>query len=258
MKLSDIVAGTPKTTLLYFNDSYLKEFEGKVLKCVKEQGKSWYIILDQSAFHPKGGGQPTDTGKLIYANGTAQVKKAILESAVVVHYVKLDTDTPPAVGERVKGVVDWETRYKYMRRHTAAHLFDHCVNKATGRMYRTMGSWLGEPKPYVEYAGEPPTEKALAEAELLANNYVKQGLGVAVDFVDRSKLQNLSDAPNIERLPENDVYRVVRINGFESIPCGGTHVKTTSEIKHIKTLGVEPISGGFRVYFDVKEVSEQV
>ncbi len=253
MKLSDIVVNAPKTELLYFKDSYLKEFQAKVLRAVKEQGRSWYLILDQSAFHPKGGGQPSDTGKLLFLVGSAQVKKAIFESGVVVHYIKLDTDNPPEVGAPVRGIVDWEPRYKYMRRHTAAHLFDHCINQATGRTYRTMGSWLGEPKPYVDYAGEPPSVEVITQAQGLANTYVEEALSVNIDFLDKSKIHSVSDAPNIERLPENDVYRVVRINGFESIPCGGTHVKATSEIGGIKTLGVEAVNGGFRVYFDVED-----
>src|SRR5579875_2688610 len=207
MKLSDIVVNTPKTELLYFRDSYLKEFQAKVLRAVREQGRSWYLILEQSAFHPKGGGQPSDTGKLLFPAGSAQVKKDI---------------------------------------------FDHCINQTAGRVYRTMGSWLGDPKPYVDYAGEPPSGEVIAQAQGLANTYIKEALSVSIDFLDKSKIHSVSDAPNIERLPENDVYRVVRINGFESIPCGGTHVKATSEIGGIKTLGVEAVSGGFRVYFDVE------
>ena len=41
-------------------DGYLKEFDATI-QSVKD-GK--FIVLDQTAFYPKGGGQPHDTGML--------------------------------------------------------------------------------------------------------------------------------------------------------------------------------------------------
>lgn len=252
--LKEIVGGLPNTRLLYFHDSYRNTFDAEVLRAVKEQGRSWYIVLDQTCFHPKGGGQPTDTGRLRFIGGSAQVKKAMFEGAVVVHYVKLEGDTPPKVGDRVSGSVDWPQRYIYMRRHTSAHLFDHCINQASGKTYRTLGSWLGGPKPYVDYGGEQPSLATIELAETLANNYIGDALDVTIEFVDKQALKDYGDAPNIWRLPENDTYRVVRIDGFEKIPCGGTHVRKTSEIRRLKVLGTDLANGGFRVYFDVDPV----
>lgn len=251
MKLEELVGDLAKTRLLYFYDSYLREFEAQVLKSVREQGKSWYVVFDQTAFHPKGGGQPTDTGRILYEYGSAQVRKAILESGVVVHYVKLEGDRPPQVGDRVRGFIDWGQRYMYMRRHTAAHLFDHCVNEAAQTSFRTRGSWLGAPTPYVDYGGDPPSSEVLSEAERLANWYIAQNLEVKIEFADKTTVQGFTEAPNIWRLPESEVYRVVRIDGFERIPCGGTHVRATGEVGGFRVLGVERLEGGFRVAFDV-------
>ena len=41
-------------------DSYLKEFDAKVVSVSKN-----YIVLDKTAFFPKGGGVECDTGKII-------------------------------------------------------------------------------------------------------------------------------------------------------------------------------------------------
>ncbi|MHA1344246.1 MAG: alanine--tRNA ligase-related protein, partial [Promethearchaeota archaeon] len=40
------------------NDSYLKTWDAKIIN-VKEHK---YVILDKTAFYPKGGGQPWDEG----------------------------------------------------------------------------------------------------------------------------------------------------------------------------------------------------
>ena len=50
------------TTPLYLHNAYLKEAEATILDVIKENDKKWQIILDQTIFYPRGGGQSTDQG----------------------------------------------------------------------------------------------------------------------------------------------------------------------------------------------------
>lgn len=86
---------------LYYDSPYIKEFEAVVLSC--EKGKKGYeVILDQTAFYPEGGGQPTDTGVL----GGVRVKEVHEKNGEVVHFL----EEPLNVGEKVSGTIDWEKR----------------------------------------------------------------------------------------------------------------------------------------------------
>ena len=52
-----------ETRRLYYEDVYKKEFTATVVEC-REQKKGYAVVLDESAFYPEGGGQPSDVGPL--------------------------------------------------------------------------------------------------------------------------------------------------------------------------------------------------
>ena len=95
------------TEALYLNDSYLKEFDAKV---VSVEGN--LVELDRTAFYPLGGGVPCDKGKIISNNKEFVVKNVIKTSGRPMHEI----DRPELkVGDSVHGIIDWERRHKLMR-----------------------------------------------------------------------------------------------------------------------------------------------
>src|SRR3989338_6180773 len=100
---------------LYMDDSYLREFEATV-ESVKDNK---YIILDKTAFYTVSGGVAFDTGVLIRDGEEFPVVYAGKFGGIISHEV-----SKPGLkeGDRVKGKIDWDRRYKLMRLHTTAHL----------------------------------------------------------------------------------------------------------------------------------------
>ncbi|MEM3685445.1 MAG: alanine-tRNA synthetase second additional domain-containing protein [Conexivisphaerales archaeon] len=45
--------------------------------------------------------------------------------------------------------------------------------------------------------------------------------------------------------------RMVKIEGYDPIPCGGTHVERLSELKGVRIDRLTTAEQGFRIYFDV-------
>ncbi len=139
-----------------------------------------------------------------------------------------------------------------MRRHTAAHLLDHCLAKATLTRVETTDSWLDEPC-YVGYKGNAPDPSHLSQAQDLAQKMIAAGAQVKIEFLtpEQSK-QVLQNAPNFERLPDLQEIRVVTIEGCDPIPCGGTHVSDIKEIRKMSILKAEQMADStFRVHFAV-------
>ena len=227
-----------------------RELEAKILKVVPDKKTRAYLILDRTIFHPKGGGQPSDRGTVRGPGYEVEVKKAIYHNGVVVHWVRLAVGTPEE-GE-AKCEIDWGYRHLVMRRHTSAHLLDHCLATVTGQRVQTTDSWLDDPC-YVGYAGSAPNPQKLREAQDLANRLIDSGGEVKIEFLNREEAKVLlQNAPNYERLPDLSEVRTVTIEGCKPIPCGGTHVSDLAEIGRITVEGVEQMPDeSFRLHFSV-------
>lgn len=249
MKLEDLARGIAATALLYLDDSYLKETTCGILKVEPDDRKSAYVIADRSIFHPKSGGQPSDRGRILTDAVIFDVKKVMIAGSVVIHWGKYVQGTPyvgPADLE-----IDWGLRYEYMRKHTAAHLFDHCLATVLGRRVETTDSWVGEDS-YIGYRGELPSMKQLQAAEVMENQMITKGANVMSQLVTREEALLLApDAPNLTRLPNGTHLRVVTIEGCRGIPCGGTHLKDIREIVQFKLKGPEGTTEGFKANFDI-------
>jgi len=249
MKLEDIARDMPSTQLLYLNDSYLKESDCRILKVEPDDRKSAYLILDRSIFHAKSGGQPSDRGRVLGDGTVFDVRKVMLAGDVVVHWGKYVHGTPQIGPARME--IGWDSRYRCMKKHTAAHLFDHCLAKVLGKRVETTDSWVGD-ESYIGYRGELPPVEKLRAAEVMENQLIAKGGRVTAQVMTREEaLLSSSDAPNLTRLPNGAHLRVVTIEGCYGIPCGGTHLKDISEIEQFSLKTAEALSDGFRVHFDV-------
>jgi len=252
VRLEDLVKDVKMTEILYWQDSYAKTFQGSMLRLEPDDKGHAYIILDRTVFHPKSGGQPSDKGKIIGMDFELEVKKAMLNGGIVIHWAKVRNGEPKL--SQVVGEVNWDLRYLLMRRHTAAHLYDHCLANATGKRVETTDSWLGD-ECYVGYKGKVPSTNQLQEAEKMANRMIKAGASVHVSTISHDELiRSVPDAPNIFRLPRFDSYRIVEIEDCKPIPCGGTHLRNISEIGKFTLKSAETSDLGFRVHYDVNEI----
>ncbi len=250
LNLSELADGVARTDLLYLKQTYLATAQSNVLKLVPEKRTHAYLMLDKTIFHPKGGGQPSDRGRMTSTGFQSEIKKAIHHQGVVIHWVKILQGTP-ALGP-ITCELDWGYRYLIMQRHTAAHLLDHCLAAATSAHVETTDSWLDEPC-YVGYRGSTPDSSTLHRAQALADKLITADAPVKIDFLDPDQAkQLLQDAPNFERLPDLQEIRTVTIEGCDPIPCGGTHLANIQEIGRMSILRAEQMPDStFRVHFDV-------
>ena len=107
------------TEPLFYTDSYLRDFQAVVI-AVRPDG----VTLDRTAFYPRGGGQPSDTGELCAHGQVWPVTAVRRQGGDIVH--RLEGEPPPA-GTAVTGHLDWDLRFAFMRLHTALHALSGVV-----------------------------------------------------------------------------------------------------------------------------------
>ena len=219
------------TELLYMKDiesNYIREFEASVV----ERGFD-YVVLDRTAFYPLGGGQPSDTGRLEWPGGQAQVREVTKKEGIRHHLAQ----NPELVPDRVHGVVDWEKRYGHMRMHTAQHIVSGVVYDLWKA--RTVGNQLYHDRSRIDFAPVKFTDEMISELESRTNEILATGAKVEIATEDRSELEKSVDSQraNLDLLPKSvQELRVVRVPGYDVCPCAGTHVRSLAEIGRIKVV----------------------
>lgn len=233
------------TIPLYLHDSYSKECDANVVS-VKD-GK--YVVLDQTIFYPKGGGQPWDTGKLTKGDETYNVVYVGKFSGEISHEV----DRPGLQeGDSVHCVLDWERRYKLMRSHTAAHVFASLLCIGTGALIT--GNQLEEEKVRFDFSLEEYNPEILGKYLDRANQLFRKGIPVRTYELPKEEALKI---PGIVKMaealpPDIPKLRIVEIEGVDKQADGGTHVKNLSEVGQIKLLKTQNKGrNNRRVYFNI-------
>lgn len=252
LNLDEITSGVARTELVYLREMEREHDEAIIVKVIPEKRTHAYLLLDRTIFHPKGGGQPSDRGVIRSQQFELNVKKALYYHGIVVHWGKIINGTPTAGAASCE--IEWPLRYLVMRRHTAAHLLDHCLAVSTSSRVETTDSWLDQPC-YVGYTGDAPGQQTLQGVQDLANRMISVGARVKIDFLTPEQGKPLlQNAPNFERLPDLQEIRTVTIEGCQRIPCGGTHVSDISQIRKISTIKAEQMPNhAFRLHFSVQD-----
>ena len=223
------------TRLLFRDDAYLQEAQGRVLAHRPDGG----FVLDRALFYPTGGGQPGDSGKVEWSGGTLAVTTTVKgEGDEVVLMTDGDAVLPP-VGTDVTQRLDWPRRHGHMRVHTALHLLSVVLPLPV------TGGAIGAEKGRLDFLmPDPDLDKAVLEEKL--NALIARDLPVTEDWITDAELAanpGLVKTMSVKPPAGQGRVRLIRIGqGPDQIdlqPCGGTHVARTAEIGRVSIGQIE-------------------
>ncbi len=209
--------------LLYLEDSYLKEFEAQVV-----DSGPYFIFLDRTAFYPGGGGQPADRGVIEFTDKKSKVVDMKREN--IAHVIDGEL---PEVGEKIKGIIDWERRYKIMRTHTAVHVLSGVAYQNFG--VKITGNQLYEGRARVDLSFDNLSREIIEKIIEDSNSIINEDLKVKAYYLPKEEFMRTPELMRVNpKLYEKyDKIRIVEIENFDAQADGGTHVLSLREIGKI-------------------------
>jgi misacylated tRNA(Ala) deacylase len=213
---------------LFREDSYLKSCSATVTEC-----GDGFVRCDQTIFYPLGGGQPGDTGSLTWDGGEARIVDTRYVDGDIAHLLE-DGASMPEVGTSAELAIDWDRRYRHMRMHTAMHLL------GTVLQYGVTGGNISEEKSRLDFDMEDTIDKeavGTALAELVAGDHPVSCRWISEDELDANP--ELVRTMSVQPPRGRGAIRLLEIEGVDLQPCGGTHLRSTSEVGAVRIGKVE-------------------
>ena len=216
------------TSEIFRDDPYKKECEARIL----DFGDNW-VILDQTVFYAEGGGQLGDTGLIKAGQQEIQIENTIKENNLIKHIFNSKFEFE--IGDNVTCLIDWDRRYNLMKMHTSLHLLCSLVNA------KVTGGSVGDGKGRLDFNLDFKPNKDELKDNL--NDLIQGNHDITISWISAQELDKNPDlVKTMSVLPPrtNGSIRMVRIgDNIDYQPCGGTHVKNTSEIGLVEINKVE-------------------
>ncbi|MCG7343777.1 alanine--tRNA ligase-related protein [Sporosarcina sp. ACRSL] len=221
---------------LYYENVYKKTFKARIVdNGIDSEGRP-YVILNNTAFYPTGGGQPHDTGTI---DGVRVIDVEEVDGEIR-HFLDGELHSK----KEVEGAIDWERRFDHMQQHTGQHILTAAFVRLFG--IQTVSFHLGKELVSIDLDVEDVTSEQLAAAEKLANEIILENRPIETKWVTEEELPQFSLR---KQLAVTDNIRLVIIPDFDHNGCGGTHPSSTGQIGLLKILSTEKQRRKVRVHF---------
>lgn len=217
------------TEELFRGDSYLQECDATVVAVAEKS-----VVLDRTVFYPLGGGQPGDTGSLSFAGGIAAIADTRYGDDGSIRHILAEDSALPAIGDSVHVSLDWERRYRHMRMHTAMHLLGSVLQ------YGVTGGNISTEKSRLDFDMEETVDKEAVTAAL--QKLVAEDHAVSCRWISEAELDaqpELVRTMSVQPPRGKGSIRLLEIDGVDLQPCGGTHLRSTSEVGAVRIGKVE-------------------
>ena len=232
-------------------DSLLSEAEIKGIfldsTLVKQasEGQKVLIVLDQTTFYGESGGQVGDIGTIFSKDVEVLVDNVMRKKNVFLHYGTIKKGIL-TIGQKVKTNVSSSNRAKAAANHTATHLLQSALKSVINESVGQKGSLVAFNKLRFDFNSSNPISKdQISKIETLVNSWIMENHALEIKNMSKSEaLEKGAVAMFGEKY--DDEVRVVNVPGVSMELCGGTHVKTTSELGSFKIISEEGISAGVR------------
>ncbi|MGE3249885.1 MAG: alanine--tRNA ligase-related protein [Hyphomonadaceae bacterium] len=249
-----------KTRLLYLENPSILTWRSEVLEIIFTEPSRVSIVLNETPFFPKGGGQPGDVGQIEGPDFKMRVEQVALDAGEVVHRGIVNAGEVPAIGTTVWASVDHEHRWLTSRTHTGGEIICAAVHELGKR-------WV------VSAAGHVPGQSRVAflapdlsEADTTAFAQKLEGAIAAIIERDddvrtylnvpHAEVRRLCPLESLDHLPNGTPIRLVSPVPNFYRPCSGAHVAHTGQVGRVVFRRVRLRKGELSITYDVEHTEK--
>jgi len=224
-------------TRTFETDSWCRTIDTDVVESGELDGCSC-VRLRETIFYPEGGGQPTDLGRI----GEAEVLDVQRDGDRILHLL----DRPVAPGP-VRIELNWSRRFDHMQQHTGQHLLTAICQDRYG--WATHAFHLGESYSAIDLDTSALSAGRMLEVEDAVNMAIRESRPIRTLLVGREAMAGMNVRTRGLSDDVGEAIRLVEIEGIDLNTCGGTHVKSTSELQVCRLTGQEKAHRFLRLRF---------
>jgi alanyl-tRNA synthetase len=217
------------------------------------------VVLDQTPLYAEMGGQVGDRGLLHVPGhdrteiGQLRVIDTQKRGDVFVHRAKLLEGRAPEPGEAVRVSVDVDRRKLIQGHHTVTHLLHWALHEVVSKDAAQKGSYVGPDKLTFDFSSAALAPQQKRDVEKLVNEKITENATVSATEIAYAEAKERKEIQQFFGEKYGDKVRVLQIggqptklNGYSMELCGGTHVRSTSEIGPFRIVKEEAIAAGTR------------
>jgi alanyl-tRNA synthetase len=217
------------------------------------------IVLNQTPFYAESGGQIGDRG-LFHVPGHDRTEVGQLRvidtqkrDNIFVHRATVVQGRAPEPGEAVRVAIDSDRRHLIQGHHTVTHLLHWALHQVVSKDATQKGSYVGPDKLTFDFSSAPLTPQQKRDVEKLVNDKINENAPVSWTEIPYAEARKRKEIQQFFGEKYGDLVRVVQIggdpeklDGYSMELCGGTHVRSTSEIGAFRIVREEAIAAGTR------------
>lgn len=210
------------------------------------EGENGVIVLDKTPFYAESGGQVGDVGNFIAENLRFDVKDTQKIKAAVFGHIGTTVSGSLKVGDAVLAQVNNEMRDKVTKNHSVTHLMHHALREVLGSHVEQKGSLQNAELTRFDISHpQAISMEELLEVERKVNFAIMQNVPVSIETMSLEEAQK-TGAMMLFGEKYGDFVRVVKMEGYSTELCGGTHVARTGDIGLFKLISEGGVAAGVR------------
>ena len=211
---------------------------------VVQKGKTIFqLVFDKTPFYPEGGGQVGDSGWIQSGENKTSIFDTKKENNLIVHFV---SELPQTLDAQFNASINIEKRLNTARNHSATHLLHYALRSVLGTHVEQKGSLVNAKHLRFDFSHfSKVSEEELETIENKVNEAIQANIALNERRAVPMEVAHELGAMALFGEKYGDLVRVIQFGDSVEL-CGGTHVKSTGDIRLFKITSEGSVASGIR------------